>query len=351
MGRAAQRERVSPAARIARNHEQSIAILASATRRDQHETASKESCSRGNECLRRVGRRNGSHVAWMLRNRQNSDVKRKVAKRVSHRPARTSSARKSSRRSKVGRFSPDPDLSGYENLVGTCRACGVELIVNRATDLRGTYPSVNTTFECRHCGHMLRPSGDVANHPVDQFVYDAYKPMCERRYMQVVVLTAQSLELTLVMSVAHFILGGLRRPKRLRPTSPFARVAAKLDAALAGQTLGSLRAITQNLALAASPTSTAEAVDKIAALNKLRGKLPTAPELALIPEPALREAAERLAAIPNFVKLRNLVVHKAYRPTQQQAEWCMREIPKLTRALMRGFRIARGQLVMPPTAG
>jgi len=45
------------------------------------------------------------------------------------------------KRHRAGRLSPDPDLSGYENIVGKCSECGTRLIVNRATDLRNTFPS------------------------------------------------------------------------------------------------------------------------------------------------------------------------------------------------------------------
>ena len=253
--------------------------------------------------------------------------------------------KQSKSRPRTGPFSPDPDLSGYENLVGTCRSCDTEVIVNRATDLRGTYPSSRVIFNCPNCGRPLRSGGDIANHPVDQFVYDAYEPMRNRRYMHVVLLTAQSLELTLAMCVRHAILLKLPKPKRLRKTSPILGVAAALDAALDKLTLGALRSVVANLAFKANPTSIADALNAITGLNKLRDKLPTDSDIAGLTNTNLQEAVGRLVAIPNFVTLRNKVVHEALRPTQSQAEWCLENIPKLTRALLRGFEIARGQLV------
>ena len=85
-------------------------------------------------------------------------------------------------------------------------------------------------------------------------------------------------------------------------------------------------------------------------MNKLRKNVPTDVDIAGLTDGDLQEAVRRLVAIPNFVSLRNKVVHEAWRPTQQQAEWCLENVPKLTRALLRGFDIARGQLVMPPMA-
>jgi RNase P subunit RPR2 len=257
--------------------------------------------------------------------------------------------KKTTPRSRIGYFSPDPDRSGYENLVGTCRSCDTEIIVNRATDLRGTYPSSHVIFKCPNCGRQARPSGDIANHPVDQFVYDAYEPMRNRRYMQAVLLIAQSLEVALSMCVRQVILTKLPKPKRLRKTSPFLKVGVALDKTLDTLTLGTLRIIVANLAFEASPTSIPDALTAIKGLDKLRGKLPTDTDIAGLADPDLQEAVGRLVGIPTFVKLRNKMVHEALRPTQHQAEWCMENIPELTRALLRGFGIARGQLVMPPT--
>ncbi|MEO8218926.1 MAG: hypothetical protein ABI718_17765 [Acidobacteriota bacterium] len=258
---------------------------------------------------------------------------------------------KKSARSRIGHFSADPNLSGYENLVGTCRECDTQIIVNRATDLRGTYPSSRVMFNCPNCGRRLRQGGDIGNHPVDQIIYDAYEPMRNRRYMQVVGLTAQSVELALSMCVRQVILAKLPTPKRLRRTSPFLRVAAALDNALDTLTLGALRKVVANLAFQESPTSIPEALTAIKGLDKLRRKLPTQAEIATLPDAELQEAVGSLVGMPNYVKLRNKVVHEALRPTQAQAEWCLENIPKLTRALLCGFGIARGQLVMPPTAG
>jgi hypothetical protein len=252
--------------------------------------------------------------------------------------------------SRIGHFSPDPDRSGYENLVGTCRLCDTEVIVNRATDLQGTYPSSRVIFKCPNCGRRLRPGGDIANHPVDQFIYDAYEPMRNRRYMQVVGLTAQSVELALSMCVRKVVLAKLPKAKRLRKTSPILKVGVALNKELDSLTLGALRRVVANLAFQASPTSIPDALTAVKGLDKLRGKLPTDADIASLGDAELQEAVSWLVGIPNYVKLRNKVVHEALRPTQKQAEWCLENIPKLTRALLRGFGIARGQLVMPPTA-
>src|SRR5207248_2810636 len=118
------------------------------------------------------------------------------------------------------------------------------------------------------------------------------------------------------MCVSHSILGGLKRPKQLRAASPFVRVAAALDRAVDRFTLGTLRNVVANLAFVSRPASPAEAYEAIANLNKLRNKLPSSVAVAELTDPILQEAVERLVGIPNFVKLRNMVVHKAFRPTQ-----------------------------------
>jgi len=254
-------------------------------------------------------------------------------------------------RSRIGHFFADPDLSGYENLVGTCRLCDTEVIVNRATDLQGTYPSSRVVFNCPNCGRRVRSGGDIANHQGDQFIYDAYEAMQKRRYMQVVVLSAQSLELTLSMCIQQAILAKLPKPKRLRTTSSILKVAVALDEGMEKLTLGVLRNVVAHLAFQTNPTTIPDALTAVEGLKNLTGKqLPTDADIATLPNAELQEAVGRLVGIPNYVKLRNKVVHKALRPTQSQAEWCLENIPKLTRALLRGFDIARGQLVMPPTA-
>jgi hypothetical protein len=152
------------------------------------------------------------------------------------------------------------------------------------------------------------------------------------------------------MCVRQAILANLPTPNRLRKTSPILKVAVALNAALDQLTLGPLRKVVANLAFKARPTTIQEALDAIAAFDKLRKKQPKDSEIAGLTDTDLQEAVGRLVGIPNFVTIRNKVVHEALRPTQSQAEWCMENIPKLTRALLRGFGIARGQLVMPPTA-
>lgn len=257
-----------------------------------------------------------------------------------------------STRRRFGHFSPDLNLSGYENIIGDCRECGARLIVNRATDLRNTYPSMRIAFRCSSCQRKLRLGSDRANHPVQQFVYDAYAPLQRRQYMQVVLSVAQSLELTLVMCAFVNVLGAVKRPKRPHSTSPFSLVAAEFHAAMEKLTLDPLRNVVAGLAVRGSrPTSVAEAREAIKSFKKLRQNPPDNADVTRIADSSLREATRHLLAITDFVKLRNKVVHDAVRPTQSQAEEYLTEIPKLTKALLRGFEVVRGQLVMPPTAG
>jgi len=197
----------------------------------------------------------------------------------------------------------------------------------------------------------LRISGDIANHPIDQFVYDAYEPFRQRRYMEVVVLVSQSLELALVMCAAYRVLGSLKRPKRLRRTSPFAVVSAEFDGAVDKLTLEPLRRVVLGLAVKGkNATSLAEARGLLSSFGKLRDGLPSEAEIANIADPKLREAARRLLGITNFVKFRNKVVHEALRPTQSQAETCWKDIGRLPLDFLRAFGVVRGQIVMPPRA-
>jgi len=255
------------------------------------------------------------------------------------------------RKGRYGLFRSDPDRSGYENLIGTCSECRAESIFNRATDLDGTYSSADMVVRCQSCRSSLRVGSDVANHPVDQLVYDAYEPMSQRRYMQVVILAAQSLELALAMCVQHAVLSGVPKPKRVRTTSPVALAARELDAALDRMTLATLRKLVIVLAtLPTRPASASDARELISRLKRLSNATPDTAAVEQISNADLRAAVSHLSGIEAFVKFRNKVVHEARRPTQQQAARCLYFVPQLTRALLHGFGVMRGQLVMAPRA-
>ena len=262
--------------------------------------------------------------------------------------ARDGAARKSGR----ARFVGDPTDSGYENAVGECGAWGTRLTVNRATDLDGTFPSMGMKFRCFNCDRQLQLGSDIANHPIDQIVYDAYRPLLRREYMQAMLMVAQSLEWSLAMCVYHVVLGGLPRPKRIRSGSPINRARLELDEQMDRLTLGSLRTVVAGLGVNGSfPTKIAEAREAIATLKKLTGGEPKPSRVAAISNSKLRDAIERLLAARGFVKLRNQIAHHGARPLQALAERYYEEIPDLARSLLRGFGVLRGQFVMPPRAG
>lgn len=251
-----------------------------------------------------------------------------------------------------GRFFVDPTLSGYENAVGECRSCGTKLTVNRATELDGTYPSAGQRFKCFACGETLLVGGDIANHPVDQIAYDAYEPLLRRQYTVAMLMIAQSLEWSLAMCVHQVVLGRLRRPKRLRPESPFAIVRAQLEKAMKRWTLGALRNIVAGMAVAdVAAASTAEARDAIVLAATMTGKEQTQSAVEAIGRADLREAVAELIAAKSFVDLRNQIVHHGARPTQMMAERYYELVPRLATKLLRAFGVMRGQLVMPPRAG
>jgi hypothetical protein len=257
-----------------------------------------------------------------------------------------------SQRSRYGRFFVDTTLSGYENAIGECRACGAHLTVNRATDLGDTYPSAHKKFRCFACGKLLQLGGDIANHPVDQIAYDAYEPLLRRQYTRAMLMIAQSLEWALAMCVYHVVLGRLRRPRRLRPDSPFNRVLAQLDDQMDHLTLGSLRTVVAGLGIAGcAPRDVERALETVAMLRKLKRAEPKLSDVVAIADAKLRDAINLLVAAKPFVKLRNQIVHHGARPTQAIAEHYYEEIPKLATRLLRGFGVMTGQLVMPPTAG
>ncbi|MHB0968147.1 MAG: hypothetical protein ACYC7A_06720 [Thermoanaerobaculia bacterium] len=257
------------------------------------------------------------------------------------------------KRTTLGYFSTDPTFSGYENLVRSCRNCDSELVINRATELRSTYPSMGMKFRCPKCNSLLKVSGDVANGPVDQFVFDAYGPLLHRRYMQTVIMLSQSLELALVMCVETWIFGCVRIRRQKADRDAARELTEQFSAIADTLTLGALRRLAMALAIwQPRPSSLAEATLALESIGKLRSRKISAQYCAAIPDPGLRRSVSDLLAT-DFVNQRNAVVHKAHRPDQLTAERFYDEIPRLNRRLMTAFGVTPGggQQVMPPRSG
>lgn len=242
----------------------------------------------------------------------------------------------------------DPDLSGYENVVGTCSKCQSAIVVNRATDLEWAYPAVGMITPCRHCGEPLRIGGDGANHPVDQFRYDAVGSFVERRYMECVVMLSQSMELALLLCVDSWILGPLRDQADTSETD-VSQCASDLIAAVDRLTLGQLRALVVNLALLSRPDSLDQARELVSRIGKLHQNTVTEDNVSRIGDEKLRNVVAALRAT-SFIRLRNAVVHKAYRPTQDEAEACQHDVATLNQHAMVVFGVTPrgGQLVVAP---
>jgi len=198
---------------------------------------------------------------------------------------------------------------------------------------------------------MLRVSGDSANHVVDQFVFEAYEPLLKRRYMQCVLMLAQSLELVLMLCVETWLFRSVRYRRTKANNEIMGALRGRFYAATDRMTLGKLRRLAVALAIWQAPPRTLAELDAaIAQLPKHTGKKVKDSDLASIPDEALRAAAVHLDGT-NFVDLRNAVAHKAYRPPQEMAELCYERVPRMNRLLMKVFGVAQGQLVMPPKAG
>lgn len=246
------------------------------------------------------------------------------------------------------RLMVDFDLTGYENVVGTCSHCNRVVVLNRATDLEGAYPAVRRVVSCPACSESLRLGGDNANHPVDQFRYDANQSFVERRYMQCVITLAQSMELALVLCADAWVLGPFHEDTG-RPD--FEECAARLSKALDRLTLEQLRRVLVSFALRPRPANLADATLLVSEVGKMQQKMPEPERVAQIGDPALRSLVTALAS-SSFVQLRNDVVHHAYRPTESEADACRRDVQFLNRHAMTVFRVmpGGGQLVVAPTS-
>lgn len=239
----------------------------------------------------------------------------------------------------------NPDLSGYENLVGICSKCEAHLIVNRATELESVYPAVGKSLNCLRCKQPLRIASDSANHPVDQLVYDAAASFFERRYMQCVITLSQAMELALMLSAIAWIIGEVCVP----PAAYVEKCTHELRDAVDRLTLEQLRRVLVSLAVRPRPYSQHQVQEAVHGIGRMHQKMPDSFDVGRIPNSELRNLVEALRT-SSFVKLRNSVVHQAYRPTQGEAEACRIEVSNLNRGAMKVFGVtpSGGQLIALP---
>jgi hypothetical protein len=117
-------------------------------------------------------------------------------------------------------------------------------------------------------------------------------------------------------------------------------------------TLEQLRRVLVGLALLPRPTSLPEARNLVAHIKSFKVKMPEAAGIELIPDCEPRNFILALRST-SFVKLRNAVVHDAYRPSQEVAEAWRHDVFELNRRAMKVFGVTPrgGQLIVAPTAG
>jgi hypothetical protein len=169
--------------------------------------------------------------------------------------------------------------------------------------------------------------------------------------MQCVIMLSQSLEFALVMCIAAHVMKAARSMRGATSSEQHLNLEEAFRIAIDRLTLEALRRVAAHLAIQGNPPrSRAQALEVIRAMPKLAGRLPSADEIASIHDAELREAVEILCTMW-FVKYRNAVIHTGFRPTQTDAEFLYKHVPRLSQKLMRTFGVMRGQLVMPPRAG
>lgn len=86
--------------------------------------------------------------------------------------------------------------TNYENFAAECPWCGKKNIFNRASDLATFEPIAGLDVVClsNKCGKEFRLIGDTLNSPHEMLIYDCYKLIQQKQYMNTILTLAQAYE-------------------------------------------------------------------------------------------------------------------------------------------------------------
>jgi len=239
----------------------------------------------------------------------------------------------------------------YENLEGTCGACGKCIVANRATDLGNAFPAVGKTFHCRECGAKLHIYGDTANSPIDQLLLQVFPLKLRRLYTQCIFALAQALEITMSLCVEEVLV-----------EQPIANASADLAEAeelrsafekrMRNMTFDPLRNLITKLAIhGIRPASLAEAKRWVAEMNNLARDTAPAEAVSAITQLELRKCIEQLRSVSVGMLRNDVAHHLGRRPTQQEVEQHEADVKPLVRLLLKTHRLTSGgQLIVGPAA-
>jgi hypothetical protein len=179
------------------------------------------------------------------------------------------------------------------------------------------------------CGKRFDISGDIVNPAHELFIFDCQDLLRDKRYMQCILLIAQSYEMFFNFSINMELLlkplAGEERPN----FEQFNRLAEDIYKKLEPQNFQSLRMIFLRLIVdGPHPLTLDEAEIEI-------GKLEVSGKKLIGDKPSERCPSDLLDLVRGFEnvtvnQVRNKVIHKrAYRPTREEAEHVVKEAEDL----------------------
>jgi hypothetical protein len=213
----------------------------------------------------------------------------------------------------------------YESFEVHCPHCGVFNVVPRSAAPTACNLIALRKAVCISCQETFGINGDLVSPPYAFLLDDAASFLRKRRYMNVVLNSAQAFEafcsLYLVVELAY-------KPFWRESSRPMVQKLNEVLNLLSTQTerytFAPMRSIVLHLLLdGVKPASLTEAKTVIGQLDVLGKKAISVEEVEALRDPVLRELLRRMRAA-NVDRLRNRVVHKeAYRPTHDEASQCL----------------------------
>lgn len=215
--------------------------------------------------------------------------------------------------------------TNYENFAAECPWCGKENIFNRASDLDTFEPIAGRNVLCLAdaCGKEFRIIGDTLNNPHEMLVYDCYKLIEQKQYMNTILTLTQAYE---VFFNLFFRIELLYKPFAVeRDIAKFNRLSEMLYEKLKKHTFTKMRNHFLEYVLDNNPPRDfVEAEHKIVNLSD-NPKEPKNTEIHNMNNSTLKPLL-KVVKNTEINTLRNKIIHKqAYRPTREEVEKAFEE--------------------------
>lgn len=217
--------------------------------------------------------------------------------------------------------------SSYENIVVKCPECCQQVTYNRASDLQTFQPIDGRNVLCLNseCQKTIRIAGDSANCAHEMLIYDCYKLLERKHYMNCILNLDQAYEMFFSLFLRVEL---LYKPFDAVPHQRLAdlnRLLEELQKKIEKHTFGPMRALfLQHIVAGCSAKNLVESGALIAALPDHPQK-PKETDIDGIHDAKLVLLLRKLRDT-KINKLRNDVVHKnAYRPTRDEVEAAIEE--------------------------